>query len=72
MQWAAAAVLAVVCFGVMFGAVDSVLRKMQHLAEGYSPPPPAVSAPAEPEPAPQSQSPNEPYFIDLQQQGAGK
>ena len=62
-QWAGAAVLAVVCCGIMYGAVDAVLRKMQHLTKDV------VAQPAQPaaaEPPPQAQSPNQPYFIDLQ------
>jgi hypothetical protein len=69
-QWATAAVLAVVCFGLMYGAVDVVLRKMQRLAEDFSMQPAAVPAEPEPAPAPQSQSPDQPYFIDVHQSAA--
>lgn len=62
-QWIAAAVLAVVSFGLLFGAVDGVLRKMQQLMEEFSSRP----APAPTAPAPQSQSPDQPYFVELEQ-----
>lgn len=62
-QWAIAAVLAVVCFGLMYGAVDMVLRKMQHIAEDFATQP--APAPAPPEPV-QSPSPDQPYFVDIQ------
>lgn len=69
LQWAAAAMLALVCLGFMYGAVDLFLRKMQHLAEGFSTAPVATeSPPADSPPAvEQSQVPDQPYFIDLQQ-----
>ena len=62
-KWVTAAVLAIASFGLMFGAVDAVLRKMQHLAEDFATQAPPAAAPVQP--APQAQAPNEPYFIDL-------
>lgn len=67
-QWATAAVMALVCFGIMYGAVDAVLRKMQHLTKDYVTHPAPAATPAAP-PA-QSQSPNQPYFVDLQSSGS--
>lgn len=64
MQWAMAGALAVVCFAIMFGAVDAVARKMQLLTKEYGSQP---TAPTVVVPASQSQSPTQPYFIDLQQ-----
>ena len=68
-QWATSAVLAVICFGIMYGMVDGVLRKVQRLAEDFAEQPQQGSAPAGPAPereAPQSKAPDQPYFIELQ------
>jgi hypothetical protein len=60
-QWAVSAVLAMVCFAIMFGAVDVILRKMQHLTEAITvEEAPPAAAPVQP------QAPDQPYFIDLQ------
>jgi hypothetical protein len=69
LQWIGSAVLAVVAFAIMYNVVDFVLRKMQQIAEVFYQQMATPSEPAPQEPAqlqPQPQTPDQPYFIELQ------
>jgi hypothetical protein len=64
-QWAGAAVMAVVSFGILYGVVDIVLRRIQHLAREFTSQP-AVQPASQPSPSPQATEPSQPYYVEVQ------